>query len=84
MSGNPKEPSFSISADQVMRDEDKCEIVYQNATIRLKGVPVFYTPYFAHPDPSVDEASRPSGAGSSAQTKHAWGVLDRTALPVGP
>lgn len=57
VSGNRKEPSFSISADHVVRDEDKCEITYQNATFRLHGVPVFYAPYFSHPDPSIDEAS---------------------------
>jgi len=55
--GSPKEPTFSISADHVVRDEEACRVVYEHAVIRIKGVPVFYAPYLSHPDPSVKQQS---------------------------
>lgn len=55
--GSPKEPTFSISANHVVRDEEACRVVYEDAVLRFKGVPVFYAPYFSHPDPSVKEQS---------------------------
>ena len=55
--GNPKEPSLSIQAEKVVQDEELRAILYRNAIFRLGGVPVFYLPFFAHPDPTVDRAS---------------------------
>ena len=31
----------------------KKQIIYKNATLDLNNVPILYTPYFSHPDPSV-------------------------------
>ncbi|MFC5371173.1 LPS-assembly protein LptD [Brevundimonas faecalis] len=53
----PKEPSISISADKAVQDEDLRAILYRDVVFRVGGVPVFYLPAFAHPDPSVDRAS---------------------------
>ena len=50
-------PLWQISASKVVHDEDTKEVVYKNAFFELFGVPVFYTPYFSHPDPSVDRKS---------------------------
>jgi LPS-assembly protein len=55
--GNPKEPSISIQAEKVVQDEALRAILYRNAVFRVGGVPVFYLPYFAHPDPTVERAS---------------------------
>jgi len=55
--GNPKEPSISIQAEKVVQDEDLRAILYRNAVFRVGGVPVFYLPFFAHPDPTVERAS---------------------------
>ncbi|MBU1346165.1 MAG: LPS assembly protein LptD [Alphaproteobacteria bacterium] len=55
--GNPKQPSLSIQAEKVVQDEDLRAILYRNAVFKLGGVPVFYTPFFAHPDPTVERAS---------------------------
>jgi len=55
--GNPKEPSLSIQAEKVVQDEELRAILYRNAVFRLGGVPVFYLPFFAHPDPTVERAS---------------------------
>jgi LPS-assembly protein len=55
--GNPREPSISIQAENVVQDEDLRAILYRNAVFRVGGVPVFYLPFFAHPDPTVERAS---------------------------
>lgn len=55
--GNTKQPSISIQAENVVQDEALRAILYRNALFRVGGVPVFYLPFFSHPDPTVDRAS---------------------------
>lgn len=55
--GNPTEPSIAIQAEKVVQDEALRAILYRNAVFRVGGVPVFYMPFFAHPDPTVVRAS---------------------------
>ena len=55
--GNPREPSVAIQAEKVVQDESLRAVLYRNAVFKVGGVPVFYLPYFAHPDPTVDRAS---------------------------
>jgi LPS-assembly protein len=55
--GNPKQPSIAIQAEKVVQDESLRAILYRNAVFRVGGVPVFYLPFFAHPDPTVERAS---------------------------
>jgi len=55
--GNAKEPSIAIQAEKVVQDEELRAILYRNAVFRVGGVPVFYLPFFAHPDPTVERAS---------------------------
>jgi LPS-assembly protein len=53
----PKEPTWSIQASNVLQDRENQVIYYRNAVIRVKGIPVFYSPVFWHPDPSADRRS---------------------------
>lgn len=46
-------PLWQIKARRVIQDEEKKEIIYNHARFELFGVPVAYTPYLEHPDPSV-------------------------------
>jgi LPS-assembly protein len=55
--GAAKTPTWSIEADKVVRDEADKSINYRNALVRIKGVPVFYTPFFSHADPTADRRS---------------------------
>ena len=55
--GNAREPSIAIQAEKVVQDEALRAILYRNAVFRVGGVPVFYLPFFAHPDPTVQRAS---------------------------
>jgi len=54
-STNEKEgcPYWNLKANLVTHDKEKKEIIYKHATLDLNNVPVLYTPYFSHPDPSV-------------------------------
>lgn len=47
-------PLWQIRAVRVVQDEVAKDIIYHDAFIDLFGVPLFYTPYFSMPDPSVD------------------------------
>ncbi|MGI9421538.1 MAG: LPS-assembly protein LptD [Geminicoccaceae bacterium] len=50
-------PLWQITASKVVHDEKTKDITYRNAFFELYGVPVLYTPYFSHPDPSVKRRS---------------------------
>ncbi len=52
-----KAPLWQIKAGQVTHDQEKKTISYRNAFLELWGVPVAYSPYFSHPDPSVKRKS---------------------------
>jgi len=46
-------PLWQIRAQTVVHDEVERDIVYRDAVVELFGVPVAYTPYLSHPDPTV-------------------------------
>jgi LPS-assembly protein len=52
-----RDPVWQVNASQVRRDADKQMIYYNDVWLNLLGVPVFYTPYLAHPDPSAGRKS---------------------------
>jgi LPS-assembly protein len=55
--GQPKRPTWSITADRVVEDKRRRLIFYRNARIHVKGVPVFWFPVFWHADPGAERAS---------------------------
>ena len=55
--GEPETPTWSIQADQVIQDHEHNIIFYKNAVIRVKGLPVMYTPVFWHTDPTAKRGS---------------------------
>jgi LPS-assembly protein len=50
-------PLWQIKAVKVVHDKEAKRIEYRDAWMEIFGVPVIYTPYFSHPDPSVNRAS---------------------------
>src|SRR3546814_1482439 len=46
-------PLWALKGEQVIHDQAAQEIRYRDATFELFGVPILYTPYFRHPDPTV-------------------------------
>lgn len=52
-----KSPLWQIKAGKVIHNPEDKNIEYQNAFLEFKGTPILYTPYFSHPDPTVERRS---------------------------
>jgi len=50
-------PPWKLAAKKIIHDKEKQKISYENAKLYLYGYPVFYTPMFFHPDPTVKRQS---------------------------
>ena len=48
---------WSITTKKTIHDKNKKMLYHNNAVVKLRNIPVFYTPYFSHPDPSVKRMS---------------------------
>ena len=79
----PKEPPlWQIKAMKVVHNLDTRDIGYHDAWMEFYGVPLFYTPYFQHPDPTVERRSgflAPSYSNSSSlgfelKTPYYWNI----------
>ncbi|MGO1117138.1 LPS-assembly protein LptD [Rhodovibrionaceae bacterium A322] len=52
-----KAPLWQLKARKVTHDQVDQEIRYNDVTLEFGGVPVMYSPYFYHPDPTVERKS---------------------------
>ncbi|MGZ8409280.1 MAG: LPS-assembly protein LptD, partial [Hyphomicrobium sp.] len=52
-----RSPLWQIKAVKVVHDEKQKVIEYRDAWLELAGIPVLYTPYLSHPDPTVERKS---------------------------
>lgn len=50
-------PLWQIKAVEVEHDQKEKVIRYRDAWMEFYGVPILYTPYFEHPDPTVERKS---------------------------
>ena len=50
-------PDWSFNTGKTTHDKNEKMVYHRNALIKIKNIPVFYTPYFSHPDPSVKRKS---------------------------
>lgn len=90
--GTAKNPTWQIKARNVQQNRERKSIEYRNAVFELAGVPVFYTPYLSHPDPSADRASGllapfigiSGNKGFHAQAPYFFAVDDYTDLTLTP
>ena len=48
-----KAPLWQLKAHRVVHDQEAQEVTYRDATFEVFGLPIFFTPYFSHPDPTV-------------------------------
>ncbi|MDE0799104.1 MAG: LPS assembly protein LptD [Rhodospirillaceae bacterium] len=51
------DPVWQIKARKIIHDQDNKLMTYNDAWVEVLGLPVFYTPYLAHPDPTADRQS---------------------------
>lgn len=85
-------PSWRIKARQVTQDSDTRTVQYRDATFELFGLPVFYSPYLAHPDPSEERASGilapfvgySNATGLNARVPYYWAIDDYTEATITP
>ena len=80
--GIDEEPLWQVKARRVMHDSEAQEVVYRDATLELLGLPVLYTPYLSHPDPTVKRKTGfltptfgvSSLFGTSVKTPYFWAI----------
>lgn len=87
-----EKPLWQLKAGKVAHDALNKNVNYQNARIEVKGVPVFYTPFLSHPDPTVKRRSgflpptfrSNSYLGAGFQPKYFWNISDQEDLTLAP
>jgi LPS-assembly protein len=47
-------PLWQVRAVRIVHDKEAKDIIYRDAWMEMFGIPVFYTPYLSHPDPTVE------------------------------
>ncbi len=50
-------PLWEIRAERVVYDAQEQQIYFSNATVRVRGVPLFWLPYMRLPDPALERSS---------------------------
>ncbi len=50
-------PIWQIRAARMTHDTQDHDVYYRDAVLEIGGIPVAYTPFFSHPDPSVQRRS---------------------------
>jgi LPS-assembly protein len=50
-------PVWQIKGEEITHDKELQIVEYRDAVMEVDGVPIFYSPYFSHPDPSVKRHS---------------------------
>ncbi len=85
-------PLWRIRARRVIHDQAEKRIHYEDATLDLFGVPVFWLPWISHPDPTADRASgflvpefrQSSIYGFGMQVPYYWVIDDHSDLTFTP
>ncbi len=87
-----KDPLWQLKAKKIKHDAKNKNVYYDHAFLELKGVPVFYTPFLSHPDPTVKRRSgflipniaSSSYLGAAVQPKYFWNISDHEDLLLDP
>ncbi len=87
-----KSPLWQIDARKVNYDAKGLNINYNDAVLRIKDIPVLYTPFLSHPAPEVKRRSgvlmtsigSNSYMGQYLQPTYFWNVSDHTDLILSP
>ncbi|MDG1522834.1 MAG: LPS assembly protein LptD [Hellea sp.] len=84
--GKTKKPSWRIKARKVRQDKKTRTFRYNSALLEIGGLPLFWTPYLAHPDPSAERSSGfltpfsgvTSSKGFNVRTPYYWALNEYT------
>lgn len=85
-------PAWQIRAKTVRHDKQDRRITYNNAFLDAFGVPILYTPYFSHADPTVKRESgfltpnlgNSSDLGRKVEIPYYWSLSPSRDLVVSP
>ena len=85
-------PLWQIKANEVIHDEEAHDVIYHDAWLEFFGIPVLYTPYLQHPDPTVDRRSgilaptfgTSDYLGYAVEVPYFWAIDDTSDLTVAP
>ena len=85
-------PLWQIKANEVIHDQEAHDVIYHDAWIEFFGIPVLYTPYLQHPDPTVDRRSgilaptvgTSDFLGYAVEVPYFWAIDDTKDLTVAP
>jgi LPS-assembly protein len=86
------QPTWSLRARRAVQNQDTQMISYQDAVLEVKGVPVLYVPYFAHPDPTSGRRSGlltpdlglSSKLGAFYEQPYYWAISPSQELTIAP
>tara|TARA_R100000365_G_C2748506_1_gene80237 strand:+ start:7144 stop:9333 length:2190 start_codon:yes stop_codon:yes gene_type:complete len=87
-----KTPTWSIRARRAVLDQESQMMSYRDAVVEVAGIPVFYFPFLAHPDPNSERRSGlliPSAGVSSKlglfyQQPYYWAISDSSEMTISP
>ncbi|MDF2232626.1 LPS assembly protein LptD [Albimonas sp. CAU 1670] len=85
-------PLWRIRASRIVHDEEARTVHYEDATFDVLGVPVAWTPYFRHPDPTLERASgllppeylQNSNFGYALKVPYYWVIDEQTDATITP
>lgn len=84
--------AWQLQARTATRDLNDLRMRYSDASLLMAGVPVFYTPYLSHPDPSVPRQSgflsptlgSTTLLGAFVETPYYWAIDGQSDLTLSP
>ncbi len=85
-------PLWQIKAAKIVHDQVEHQVYYEDARLEMYGVPVVYSPYFSHPDPTVKRQSgflaprfgQSTQLGYITQIPYFWAIAPDKDLTVAP
>ena len=90
--GENDTPTWALRARRAVLNQEAEMVSYRDAVIEIAGIPVFYLPYFAHPDPTADRKSGllPPDFGTSSklgefyEQPYFWAISPYSDLTISP
>ncbi|MEM8615997.1 MAG: LPS assembly protein LptD [Pseudomonadota bacterium] len=85
-------PTWALRARRAILDEQDQMYSYRDAVLEIAGIPVFYLPFFAHPDPNSDrrsgllipDAGVSTKFGAFYQQPYYWAISPSQDLTIAP
>lgn len=85
-------PSWSLNSKKTIHDKKKKILKHYNAILKIKKIPILYTPYISHPDPSVKRKSgflppvikSTSNIGRTLKIPFFWAISEDRDITISP